>query len=119
MGRDVLLISLLFPESPIFSRMRIYEFSTPLSQRLSLKEVESFLRAKFSDDTLNVIVKRSIDARKEVMYRYRCELYTGAEDFTPYTLPPYNDVHNAESVIVVGAGPGGFFSGIKPFLMGV
>lgn len=119
MGRDVLLISLLFPESPIFSRMRIYEFSTPLSQRLSLKEVESFLRAKFSDDTLNVIVKRSIDARKEVMYRYRCELYTGAEDFTPYTLPPYNDVHNAESVIVVGAGPAGLFAALRLLMMGL
>lgn len=108
-----------FPESPIFSRMRIYEFSTSLEDRLGLEEVESFLREKFADNTLNAVVKRSIDARGDVVYRYRCELYEGYETFVPYTIPEYKDVYNAEAVIVVGAGPAGLFAALRLLMMGL
>lgn len=99
--------------------MRIYEFSTPLSQRLTLEDIESFLRKKFADNTLNAIVKRSIDARGEAVFRYRCEIYTGSDNFVSYTLPRYEDVHNAEAVIVVGAGPAGLFAALRLLMMGL
>lgn len=59
------------------------------------------------------IVRRSIDARQEVLYRYRIEAYREGEPYQEYTLPEYMDVHDAEPVIVVGAGPAGLFAALK------
>ncbi|MBQ9410160.1 MAG: NAD(P)/FAD-dependent oxidoreductase [Bacteroidales bacterium] len=60
-----------------------------------------------------VIVKRSIDARQEPLYRYRIEAYREGESPVPYTVAPYQNVHNAAPVIVIGAGPAGMFAALK------
>ena len=65
------------------------------------------------------IVHRSIDARGDVTMRYRVEAYKKDEPYEEYKLPEYQDVHNAEPVIVVGAGPAGMFAALKLLTLGL
>ncbi len=66
-----------------------------------------------------VVVKRSLDARKEVVWRYRVEAYGPSESYEPYRLEPYRPVGDAPSVIVVGAGPAGLFASLKLLTLGL
>lgn len=71
------------------------------------------------------ILRRSIDARKEPLWRYRVEVCkTGEKCSEAYSVAPYQDVHNAREVIVVGSGPAGMFAalhllqkGLKPVIL--
>ena len=54
-----------------------------------------------------VVTKRSLDARKEVVWRYRIEAYGPSEAYELYHPEPYREVGDAPAVIVVGAGPAG------------
>lgn len=65
------------------------------------------------------IVHRSIDARGDVTMRYRVEAYKKDEPYEEYKLPVYQDVHNAEPVIVVGSGPAGMFAALKLLTLGL
>lgn len=65
------------------------------------------------------IVHRSIDARGDVTMRYRVEAYKKDEPYEEYQLPEYQDVHNAEPVIVVGSGPAGMFAALKLLTLGL
>lgn len=65
------------------------------------------------------IVHRSIDARGDVTMRYRVEAYKKEEPYEEYKLPEYQDVHNAEPVIVVGSGPAGMFAALKLLTLGL
>ena len=66
-----------------------------------------------------VPVKRSLDARGTPVYRYRIEVYSSEENWQPYRLPEYPDVHGASPVIVVGAGPAGLFAALKSVELGL
>lgn len=66
-----------------------------------------------------VVAHRSLDARGEAVYRYRIQVYSNGEEYVPYSLDTYKDVHNADSVIVVGAGPAGMFAALKLLMLGV
>ncbi len=66
-----------------------------------------------------VPAKRSLDARGTPVYRYRIEVYASSENWRPYTLPGYPDVHDAAPVIVVGAGPAGLFAALKSVELGL
>lgn len=65
------------------------------------------------------IVHRSIDARGDVTMRYRVEAYKKDEPYEEYKLPEYQDVHDAEPVIVVGSGPAGIFAALKLLTLGL
>lgn len=65
------------------------------------------------------IEHRSIDARGDVTMRYRVEAYKKDEPYEEYKLPEYQDVHNAEPVIVVGSGPAGMFAALKLLTLGL
>ena len=93
--------------------MKEFEISCPLTREPRLKEIE----AK-AGGMQWVAVKRSIDARKEPVWRYRYEAYAPGE-YQPYQLAEYKDVHNAEPVIVVGAGPAGMFAALKLLTLGL
>ena len=54
-----------------------------------------------------VIAHRSVDARGDVVYRYKIQAFLAEENWKPYTLPEYRDVQESEPVIVIGAGPAG------------
>lgn len=67
-----------------------------------------------------VIAKRSIDARNDVIYRYRIEAYNHKfESYMPYEIPEYKEVSESEPVIVIGAGPAGLFAALKLLTLGL
>ena len=88
--------------------MKEFEISCPLTREPRLKEIEA--RA---GGLRWVLKKRSVDARKEPVWRYQYEAYEPGEEYVPFTLQPLRDVHDAPQVIVVGAGPAGMFAALK------
>ena len=94
--------------------MKEFEIVCPLTREPRLKEIE----AK-AGGLKWVLKKRSIDARKEPVWRYQYEAYGPDEVYVPYELPVYQDVHGAEPVIVVGAGPAGLFAALKLLTLGL
>ncbi|MBQ9661021.1 MAG: NAD(P)/FAD-dependent oxidoreductase [Bacteroidales bacterium] len=94
--------------------MKEFEIVCPLTREPRLKEIE----AK-AGGMKWVLKKRSIDARKEPVWRYQYEAYGPDETYVPYELPEYQDVHGAEPVIVVGAGPAGMFAALKLLALGL
>lgn len=71
-------------------------------------------------DATCVIARRSIDARNDVIYRYRIEGYNHRfESYVPYEVAEYKDVSAAEPVIIVGAGPAGMFAALKLLTLGL
>lgn len=62
--------------------------------------------------------RRSIDARNDILYRYRIEVYKADEVMEEYSPDEYKDVSNAEPVIVVGSGPAGMFASLKLLMLG-
>ena len=64
------------------------------------------------------IVRRSIDARNDILYRYRVEVCKPDENLSEYALEDYQDVSSAEPVIIIGAGPAGMFAALKLLMRG-
>lgn len=93
--------------------MKEFEIVCPLNREPRLKEIEA--RA---GGLKWVLKKRSIDARKEPVWRYQYEAYEPGDEYAPYELPEYRDVRDADPVIVVGAGPAGMFAALKLLTLG-
>ena len=64
------------------------------------------------------IIRRSIDARNDILYRYRVEVAKPDEEMVEYTLEEYQNVAEAEPVIIIGAGPAGMFAALKLLMRG-
>ena len=64
------------------------------------------------------IVKRSVDARGEIVWRYRIAACRAGETLPEYSLPPYRDVSSSEEVIVIGSGPAGMFASLRLLMEG-
>ena len=94
--------------------MKEFEIVCPLTREPRLKEIE----AK-AGGLKWVLKKRSIDARKEPVWRYRYEAYAPEDKYEPYALPEFPDVHGAEAVTVVGSGPAGMFASLKLISLGL
>lgn len=93
--------------------MREFEIVCPLNREPRLKEIE----AKAAGCKW-VLKKRSIDARKEPVWRYQYEAYDPGEVIEEYKIPEYQDVHDSPAVIVVGSGPAGMFAALKLLTLG-
>ena len=65
------------------------------------------------------IVRRSVDARNDILYRYKVDVYKEDEVIDDYRLPSYQDVASAEPVIVIGAGPAGMFASLRLIMRGL
>ena len=65
------------------------------------------------------VVRRSVDARQDILYRYRVQAWRQGEPYEPYSVAPYQDVHSAQPVVVVGAGPAGMFAALKLLQLGL
>ena len=63
--------------------------------------------------------QRSVDARKEPVWRYQYEAYAPGEEVPEYVQAPYLDVHDAPAVLIVGAGPAGMFAALKLLTLGL
>ncbi|MBO4585357.1 MAG: NAD(P)/FAD-dependent oxidoreductase, partial [Bacteroidales bacterium] len=102
--------------------MKEFEIAEKIGRELSeasLKEAAAKALGVKVDNVGHVeVVRRSIDARQDILYRYRVQAYRKGEEFTPYKAAPYMDVHASEPVIVVGAGPAGMFAALKLLLKG-
>ena len=66
-----------------------------------------------------MLKKRSIDARKEPVWRYQYEAYGPGEEPDLYVQEPYKDVHDAPAVLIAGAGPAGMFAALKLLTLGL
>ncbi len=65
------------------------------------------------------IVRRSVDARNDILYRYRIEVFKPGEVMEKYALEEYRDVSQAEPVIIIGAGPAGMFAALRLLMRGL
>ncbi len=65
------------------------------------------------------IVRRSVDARNDILYRYRIEVFKPGEAMEDYALEEYRDVSRAEPVIIIGAGPAGMFAALRLLMRGL
>jgi len=65
------------------------------------------------------VVRRSVDARTDILYRYKVQAYREGEAYEPFRLEPFQDVHQAKPVIVIGAGPAGLFAAVKLIQLGL
>ena len=107
------------PVSPISRPMRTLELTCPLDRPLSREAVQARVaRMTGRHDLTAVVVKRSIDARGEPVYRYRVDVYGPEEHYEEAPLAPYKDVRDADPVIVVGAGPAGMFAALRLLTLG-
>ncbi|MFA6712519.1 MAG: NAD(P)/FAD-dependent oxidoreductase, partial [Bacteroidales bacterium] len=66
-----------------------------------------------------VVLRRSFDARNNIVYRYRiAATVTNEDQIQPYRLSEYKNVTNAESVIIIGCGPAGMFAALRLLMEG-
>ena len=103
--------------------MKEIEVVVPVAQALAEAQMAAEARRQLGlpkgAEVQCVVVKRSLDARKDVVWRYRIEAYGPGEAYEPYRVEPYQDVHDAPEVIVVGAGPAGMFAALKLLTLGL
>ena len=100
--------------------MQTIELTSSPASPLSASDVQSRVEALFHRKDLRaVLVKRSLDARgSSLLLRHRVEVYGPDEAYELYSAPNYLDVHGADPVIVVGAGPAGMFAALKLLSLG-
>ncbi len=104
--------------------MKEIEITTKLGRELSADEVQAAaikalgMSPKARTQVKYRIIRRSIDARNDVLYRYRLEVYKPDEVMPEYVLDEYQDVSQSEPVIIIGAGPAGMFAALKLLMRG-
>lgn len=103
--------------------MKEIEISKPIGKDLSHEEMVTAAARALGTAPKNVavcrVVRRSIDARNDILYRYRIEAYAAGEEYGEYALKEYKDVSSAEPVIIVGAGPAGMFAALRLLMSGL
>ena len=105
--------------------MKEIEVTCKLGKELSADEIQSAaikalgVSPKAKMQVKYRIMRRSIDARNDILYRYRVEVYKPDEVMPEYVLDDYKDVSNAEPVIIIGAGPAGMFAALRLLMKGL
>lgn len=107
-----------------FRNMKEIEITCKLGKELSADEIQTAavkalgVSPKIKNQLKYRILRRSIDARNDILYRYRVEVAKPEEVFEEYVLEDYKDVSSAEPVIIIGAGPAGMFAALKLLMRG-
>ena len=107
-----------------FRIMKEIEITCKLGKELSADEIQTAavkalgVSPKIKNQIKYRILRRSIDARNDILYRYRVEVAKPEEVFEEYVLEDYQDVSSAEPVIIIGAGPAGMFAALKLLMRG-
>ena len=105
--------------------MKEIEITSKLGSELTADEIQAAavkalgVSPKIKGQLKYRIVRRSIDARNDILYRYKVEVYKPEEVMEEYVLPEYNDVSSAEPIVVIGAGPAGMFAGLRLLMKGL
>ena len=90
-----------------------FKIGKPIPENALREAAAKALGVKPEHVGATVIVKRSVDARQDILYRYRVQAYRQGEPVVKYKPEPYKDVHNAQPVVIIGAGPAGMFAALK------
>lgn len=104
--------------------MKEIEITCKLGKELSADEIQTAavkalgVSPKIKSQLKYKIIRRSIDARNDVLYRYRVQVCKPDEVIEEYTLEDYKDVSSSEPVIIIGAGPAGMFAALKLLMRG-
>ena len=103
--------------------MKQIDLTCKLGKELSESEIQAAaVKALGVSPKIKVqyrILRRSIDARTDVMYRYQLEVYRPGESPLEYELPEYKNVTSAPEVLVIGAGPSGMFAALRLLVEGL
>jgi len=105
--------------------MKEIELTCKLGKELTADEIQTAavkalgVSPKIKEQLRYSIVRRSIDARNDILYRYRIEVYKPDEVIEEYVLDEYRDVSSSEPVIIIGAGPAGMFAALKLLMCGL
>ena len=104
--------------------MKEIEITTKLGNTLTADEIQTAavkalgVSPKIKSQLKYRILRRSIDARNDILYRYRVEVAKPEEVMEEYRLEEYRNVADAEPVIIIGAGPAGMFAALKLLMRG-
>ena len=103
--------------------MKEFEVAYPIRQIPSEEELRKAAARAMGVSPAKVaesrVVRRSLDARGEILYRYRIAASTTDEPaLEEYILPEYQYVENAEPVVVIGGGPAGMFASLRLLMEG-
>ena len=104
--------------------MKEIEVTCKLGKELSADEIQAAaikalgVSPKVKMQVKYRIMRRSIDARNDILYRYRIEVYKPDEVMPEYVLEDYKDVSQAEPIVIVGAGPAGMFAALRLLMKG-
>lgn len=102
--------------------MKEIEIACPIGKEPSAEEVVTAAARAMGVAPKTVsgwrIVRRSIDARGDILYRYRIEACRSGEELEQYVVPEYQDVSEAEPVVIAGAGPAGMFAALHLLMRG-
>ena len=104
--------------------MKEIEITTKLGNELTADEIQTAavkalgVSPKMKSQLKYRILRRSIDARNDILYRYRVEVAKPEEVMEEYRLEEYRNVADAEPVIIIGAGPAGMFAALKLLMRG-
>ena len=105
--------------------MKEIEVTCKLGKELSADEIQTAavkalgVSPKMKSQLKYRIMRRSLDARNDILYRYRVEVYKPDEVMAEYVLEDYKDVSSAEPVIIIGAGPAGMFAALRLLMKGL
>ena len=103
--------------------MKEFEIAFPLRHTPSETELTAAAARALGVSPAKVasvkVLRRSLDARGEILYRYRvAAAAAGEQPLEAYHLPDYKNVSAAEPVIVVGSGPAGMFAALRLLMEG-
>lgn len=98
--------------------MKEFEIAIPLGKELDSASVRSAAAKALGVRETAVgecrVLRRSIDARKDVIWRCRIAACRADEKLeAPFKVADYQDVHNSREVVVIGSGPAGMFAALK------
>ncbi|MEZ4911307.1 MAG: FAD-dependent oxidoreductase [Saprospiraceae bacterium] len=103
--------------------MQILEIKVHHSKISDKKYVDDIIlkKLKVIDDVVQVdLVKKSIDARgKQPIYILKYSVYQEGDDLPQPFSPKYRNVSECKEVIIVGAGPAGYFAALELLEIGL
>lgn len=103
--------------------MKEIEMAVPIGKSLEKDQIMAAAARALGVPVKSVssyrILRRSVDARGEILYRYRIAVYAAGEICDDFRPGEYRDVSSAEPVVIIGAGPAGMFAALKLLVLGL